>query len=41
MPAGLIRRIYAEKADLLALMYGDQAGDLLARTLARYGDGVD
>ena len=41
LPAGLIRRIYAEKADLLALMYGDQAGDLLARTLARYGDGLD
>jgi hypothetical protein len=40
LPATLISRIHAEKADLLGLMYGDQAADLLARTLARFAEGV-
>ncbi|MFM7266343.1 MAG: hypothetical protein ACKOZW_12295 [Cyanobium sp.] len=41
LPAALIRRIHAEKADLLELMYGDRAADLLTRTLERYGDGAN
>lgn len=36
LPAGLIRRIHGEKADLLRLMYADQMGPLLTRTLASF-----
>lgn len=39
LPSALIERIYAEKADLLRLMYGEEVGLLLVRTLERYGDG--
>lgn len=41
LPSALIRRIHADKADLLGLMYGAEAPDLLARTLARYGESGD
>lgn len=41
LPAALIRRIHAEKLDLLSLMYGEQADALLARILHRYGDGSE
>lgn len=41
LPAALIRRIHAEKLDLLSLMYGEQADALLARILLRYSDGSE
>jgi hypothetical protein len=41
LPAALIRRIHAEKLDLLSLMYGEQSDALLARILLRYGDGSE
>ena len=40
LPTTLIRRLHEEKADLVRLMYGDQAEALLADVLARYGDGA-